>query len=154
EYRPTNSGYWVELASSTATLGMAGYGATSPFVQALMKVGSPSLCGPPSSRDVQPVAQQGSDPKLDVVEATFGSRSYSIAAPKFDTGRGLAACAASLAPQLPLERHQACVAGPPLQKRSVRNDRLVSAGMATRAHKVEHAQILEAEGVARRHGSA
>jgi hypothetical protein len=30
----------------------------------------------------------------------------------------------------------------------------VPAGVAARAHKVEHAQILEAEGVARRHGSA
>jgi hypothetical protein len=30
----------------------------------------------------------------------------------------------------------------------------VSAGMAAGAHKVEHAQILETEGVARRHGSA
>jgi hypothetical protein len=55
------------------------------------------------------------DRKLDVVEATFGSRSYSIARPKFDIERGLASRPALLAAQLPFERHQARVAGPPLQ---------------------------------------
>src|SRR5262249_49671736 len=94
------------------------------------------------------------DPKLDVVEATFGSRSYSIARPKFDIERGLAAYAAFLAAQLPFERHEARVAWPALQQRHVWDDGLVPAGMAAGAHKVEDAQVLEAEGVARRHGSA
>ena len=34
----------------------------------------------------------------------------------------------------------------------MRNDLLVPAGMAARAHQVEHAQILKTEGVAWRHG--
>jgi hypothetical protein len=36
----------------------------------------------------------------------------------------------------------------------VRNDRLVPAVLAARAHQVEDAQVLEAKSVARRHGQA
>jgi predicted nuclease of predicted toxin-antitoxin system len=81
-------------------------------------------------------------------------RHVSIAWPKFHIKRGLAPRSALPAAQLPLERHEARVAGPPLQQRRVRNDILVPAGMAARAHQVEHAQIFETEGVAWRHGRA
>jgi hypothetical protein len=50
--------------------------------------------------------------------------------------------------------HRELRPGPPLQQRRVRNDRLVRAGVAARAHQVEDAQVLEAEGVTRRHGRA
>jgi hypothetical protein len=69
----------------------------------------------------------------------------------FHVERGLAPRPAFPAAQLPFERHQARVAGPVLQQLCVRNDRLVPAGTAARAHQVENAQILEVEGVARRH---
>jgi len=77
---------------------------------------------------------------------------FLIAQPKFHVERGLAPRSAFPAAQLPLERHEARVAGPPLQQRRVRNDLLMPAGMAARAHQVEHAQIFETEGVAWRHG--
>jgi hypothetical protein len=79
-------------------------------------------------------------------------RSCSIPGPQFHIERGLAPRSASLATQLPFERHQPRVARPPLQQRRVWNDRLVPAGMAAGAHKMEDAQVLEAEGVARWHG--
>jgi hypothetical protein len=78
----------------------------------------------------------------------------SIARPEFHIERGLASRPALPAAQLPLKRHEARVTGPPLQQRRVRNEGLVPAGMAARAHQVEDAQVLEAEGVARRHGRA
>jgi hypothetical protein len=37
---------------------------------------------------------------------------------------------------------------PPLQQRRVRDDGLVPAGVAVRAHQVEHTQILKPESVA------
>ena len=77
---------------------------------------------------------------------------FSIAWPKLHIKRRLAPRPAFPATQLPLERHEARVEGPPLQQRSIRNDLLVPAGMAARAHHVEHAQIFETEGVAWRHG--
>jgi hypothetical protein len=74
--------------------------------------------------------------------------------PKFYIQRGLAPHTAFSAAQLPLERHQARVARPPLQQRRVRNNRLVPAGVAARAHQMKDAQVFEAERVARRHGQA
>jgi hypothetical protein len=53
---------------------------------------------------------------------------------------------------MPLKRHEAHVAGPPSQQHDIRNDIFVPAGMTAGAHQMEHAQIFEAEGVARRHG--
>ena len=76
----------------------------------------------------------------------------SISRSKLHLERGLAPRPTLPAAQLPLKRDQACVAGPPLQQRRVRNDILVPAGMAACAHQVEHAQIFETEGVAWRHG--
>jgi len=76
----------------------------------------------------------------------------SIARPKFHLERGLAPRAAFLATQLPFQIDQARVAGAALLQLRIRNDGLVPAGMAARAYLVEDAQILEAEGVARRHG--
>jgi hypothetical protein len=77
----------------------------------------------------------------------------SIARPKFHIERGPAARTAFPAAQLPLERYQARIPGPPLQQPRDRDDRFVPAGVAARAHQVEDAQVLEAEGVARRHGT-
>ena len=74
--------------------------------------------------------------------------------PKLHVERSLPSRPAFLAAQLPLERHEAHIAGPSLQQCGVRNDRLVPAGVAVRAHLVEHAQILEPESVARGHGQA
>jgi bifunctional non-homologous end joining protein LigD len=48
-----------------------------------------------------------------------------------------------LAAQLPFERHQARVTRPALLERRVRDYRLVPAGLAARAHKVEDAQVLD-----------
>ena len=76
----------------------------------------------------------------------------SISRSKLHIKRRLAPRPALPAAQLPLERHEARVAGPPLQQRHVRNDILMPAGMAARAHQVEHAQIFETKGVAWRHG--
>ena len=78
----------------------------------------------------------------------------SVARPELHLERGPAPRPAFPAAQLPFERHQPRVAGPPLQQRRVRDDRLVRAGVTARAHQVEDAQVLEAEGVARRHGRA
>ena len=87
-------------------------------------------------------------------DALLGPALSSIARPQFHVERGLSSRPASLTAQLPFERHQARVTRPALQEPRVRDDRLVPAGMAAGAHKVEHPQVLEAEGVARRHGSA
>ena len=84
----------------------------------------------------------------------LNGRPNSIAWPKLDIERSLTSCSASLAPQLPLKRQQARIAGPPLQQPRVRDDRLVPAGMAAGTYLVENAQILEAKSVARRHSEA
>ena len=76
----------------------------------------------------------------------------SISRPKLHLEGGLAPRPAFPAAQLPLERREAHVAGPTLKQRCVRNDILVPAGMAARAHQVGHSQIFETEGVAWRHG--
>ena len=60
----------------------------------------------------------------------------SIARPELNLERGLAPRGALPAAQLPLERHEARVTGPTLQQRCVRNDGLVPAGVAARAHQV------------------
>jgi DNA-binding transcriptional MerR regulator len=78
---------------------------------------------------------------------------FSVPRPELHLEQGPAPHPAFAAAQLPLERHEARVARPPLQQRRVRNDRLVPAGVAARAHQVEDAQVLEAEGVTRRHGT-
>jgi uncharacterized protein (DUF433 family) len=78
----------------------------------------------------------------------------SVARPEFHIERGAAPGAAFSAEQLPLKRHEARVPGTALQQRRVRNDGLVPAGVAARAHQVKDAQVFEAEGVARRHGRA
>ena len=64
---------------------------------------------------------------------------HSVARPKFYVERGPSSNPAPLTVQLPFERHKARVAGPALQQCSVRNDRLVPAGVAARAHQMEHA---------------
>src|SRR5689334_12483897 len=85
----------------------------------------------------------------------FSIPEFSIArGAKFHIKRALAPCAAAPAPKLPLEGHEARVAGAPLQQRGVRNDGLVPAGMAARAHQVEGTKVLKPESVARRHGRA
>ena len=75
----------------------------------------------------------------------------SIARPKFHVQRRLSPRAALPAAQLSLNSRQARAAGPSLQQRRVRDNGLVSAGVAARAHQVEHAQVFEPEGIARRH---
>ena len=78
----------------------------------------------------------------------------SIARPKFHADRGLAPCPTLPAAQRPLERHEAGIAGPPLQQRGVRDGGLVPAGGTARAQQVESAHVLEAESIARRHWRA
>jgi hypothetical protein len=77
---------------------------------------------------------------------------YSIPRPQFHLKRRPAPGPALSAAQLAFEVGQAGIAGPAMQQRRVRNDRLVPAGMAAGAYVMEDAQVLEAEGVARRHG--
>ena len=76
----------------------------------------------------------------------------SIARPEFRIERRLAPRPAVPAAQLPLQRHEARVAGSPLQEDHIWNDSLVTTRVTARAHLVEHAQIFETEGVAWRHG--
>lgn len=78
----------------------------------------------------------------------------SIARPEFNIERGIAPRPAVPAVQLRLKRDEARVAGPPLQQGRIWDDGLVRAGVTARTHQVERAQVLEAEGVARRHGRA
>lgn len=78
----------------------------------------------------------------------------SVAGPQFHIERGFAPRPAFPSAQLPLKRDEAGIAWPPLLERRIRDDGLVRAGVTAGAHQVEGAQILEAEGVARRHRRA
>ena len=78
----------------------------------------------------------------------------SVARPRFNVERGLAFRPAFAAAQLPLERCEARDARPRLQQRRVAEDGLVTAGVTARAHQAEDVQVLEAKGIARRHGRA
>jgi DNA polymerase IV len=77
----------------------------------------------------------------------------SVARPEFHIERGLASRPALPAAKLPFERNEARVARSPLLEHRIRDDGLSPARVTARADQVEGAQILEAEGIARRHGA-